>query len=203
MLIEDFDKIFCINLEKRKDRKSQCDEIFDRYNLQVEYVKAFDGSQIVDTKGLKPGAAGCCMSHQYIYKKMKENNYKSILILEDDVEFHTNFKKLFNEYYKYVPENWNLLFFGGSHNEEPKKINEYVHKLKKTFTTHCYAVKDIALNSLLEQFDDKNIFNLPADVHLYKIQKKIPCYGFCHHIAWQREGWSDIEEGHRSYDFLK
>ncbi len=203
MLIEDFDKIFCINLEKRKDRKFQCDKIFNKYNLQVEYVKAFDGSQIVDTKGLKPGAAGCCMSHQYIYKKIKENKYKTILVLEDDVEFHNDFKDLFNKYYDHVPENWNLLFFGGSHNVEPKKINEYVHKLRKTYTTHCYAIKYSAIDYLLEQFDDSNLFNLPADVHLYKIQKKIPCYGFCHHIAWQREGWSDIENSHKNYEFLK
>lgn len=204
MRIEDFDKIFCVNLVKRIDRRKECDEIFSRHNLNVEYVEAIDGSTIGDTKGLKPGAAGCCLSHKNIYLRMKENtNWKKILILEDDIEFHPNFKNLFSKYYDHVPDNWNLLFFGGSHNDAPKKINEYVHKLRKTFTTHCYAVRDVAINELLEQFDDKNIFNLPADVHLHKIQKKIACYGFCHHIAWQREGWSDIEEGYRKYEFLK
>lgn len=204
MEIKDFDKIYCINLEKRKDRKNECEAIFNKYDMEVEFVNAIDGASIKNTKELKKGAAGCCLSHRIIYEKMLKNkSLKKVLILEDDFEFHENFQYLFKKYYEYVPEDWQLLFFGGSHNKPPKPLNEYVHKLKKTFTTHCYAVKYSAINYLMEQFCDSNIFNLQADVHLYKIQKKIPCYGFRHHIAWQREGYSDIEGGYRKYDFLK
>lgn len=204
MNIENFDKIFCINLEKRKDRKMECEIIFNKYKLNVEFINAVDGSLIKDTKGLKPGAAGCCLSHKMIYEKIKNNSsLKKVLILEDDVEFHSDFKNLFKKYYSYVPDDWQMIFFGGSHNEPPKPVNEYVHKLKKTFTTHCYALKNSAIDIILNQFSEENIFNLQADVHLYKIQKKISCYGFRKHIAWQREGYSDIEEAHRRYDFLK
>lgn len=204
MKIEDFDKIYCINLEKRKDRKNECEKIFKQYNINAEFVNAVDGNSIKDTKGLKSGAAGCCLSHKKIYQMILENkNIKKALILEDDIEFHPKFKSLFNEYYNYVPKDWQLLFFGGSHNLPPKIINKYVHKLKKTFTTHCYALKSSSLNYLMEQFSDSNIFNLQADVHLYKIQKKISCYGFRKHIAWQRESYSDIENSYKNYDFLK
>ena len=204
MNINEFDKIYCINLARRKDRRSQCENIFKANNINVEFIEAVDGSTIQDTKGLNPGAAGCCLSHKKIFDKMRsDRSLRKVLILEDDIEFDPDFKNLFTRYYQHVPENWNLLFFGGSHNLPPKPINQFVHKLVKTFTTHCYAVKDTAIDALLEQFSDSNIFNLQADVHLYKIQKKIPCYGFRKHIAWQREGWSDIEGGHRKYDFLK
>lgn len=204
MEISDFNKIYCINLARRTDRRYECEQIFHKYGMKVEFLEAVDGSTVTDTKGLKPGAAGCCLSHKKIYEKMfHDKSLQKVLVLEDDIEFHPKFKELFSKYYKYVPEDWSLLFFGGSHNEPPKKINEHVHKLRKTFTTHCYAINQNAINTLMEQFSDSNIFNLPADVHLHKIQKRIPCYGFCHHLAWQREGWSDIEGGHRKYDFLK
>lgn len=204
MHIEDFNKIYCINLQKRKDRRSECEKIFTNNKLNVEFIEAIDGSTICDTKGLKSGAAGCCLSHKKIYQKMfDDKSLQKVLILEDDIEFHQNFKELFSQYYEYVPKDWSLLFFGGSHNKPPKKINEYVHKLKKTFTTHCYAINHNAINIIMEQFSDKNIFNFPADVHLYKIQNRIPCYGFSNHLAWQRESYSDIENGYRSYEFLK
>lgn len=204
MKIEDFDKIFCINLERRKDRKSECEKIFSHYNLNVDFVNAVDGETIKDCKGLKPGAAGCCLSHKNIYEMMSKNrSWKSVLILEDDIEFHPKFKELFSKYYQHVPDDWKLLFFGGSHNETPKPVNQYVHKLRKTFTTHCYAVRSTMVDALMDRFSDENIFNMQADVHLYKMQKQFPCYGFTHHIAWQREGFSDIEGAHRKYDFLK
>lgn len=204
MIINNFDKIFCINLEKRKDRRSTCEKIFSEKEINVEFIEAVDGRVIKDCKGLNPGAAGCCLSHKKIYEMMSRNrSWKSVLILEDDIEFHPNFKELFSKYYDYVPDDWKLLFFGGSHNEPPKPVNEYVQRLKKTFTTHCYAVKDTMVDALMERFSEENIFNMQADVHLHKMQKQFPCYGFKHHIAWQREGYSDIEQGHRDYTFLK
>jgi GR25 family glycosyltransferase involved in LPS biosynthesis len=117
MHISDFNKIYCINLQRRKDRRSECERIFRTHGLNVEFIEAIDGDTISDTKGLKKGAAGCCLSHKKIYQKMfDDKSLQKVLVLEDDIEFHPNFKNLFSQYYKHVPEDWNLLFFGGSHN---------------------------------------------------------------------------------------
>lgn len=204
MKISDFDKIYCINLPKRTDRKSECDIIFSNNKLKVEYIEGIDGLTLNNTGFLKPGAAGCCLSHKKIYQNIKkEKSWEKVLILEDDVEFHPDFKNLFKEYYKYVPNDWQILFFGGNHASSPIQINKYIHRLTRTFTTHCYAVKRSAIEILLEQFSNENIFNLQADVHLSIIQQRIPCYGFRHHIAWQRPSWSDIEYFFATYEYLK
>jgi GR25 family glycosyltransferase involved in LPS biosynthesis len=205
MIIEQIDKIFCINLESRTDRKQRCEQIFKQFNLNVDFFPAIDGKTIDNIKSkIKPGHVGCCLSHRELYKKIKNSNWKTVLVLEDDVEFDPNFVNLFEQYYKEVPNDWNLLYFGGNHNNISKKmISQHVHKLIKTYTTHCYLINTKCVNILLNEFDESRIYDQEVDVHLSNVQKQIPCYGFYPHLAWQRESFSDIELKNTNYEFLK
>ena len=204
MNIEKIDKIFCVNLKQREDRKKRCEEIFNEHNLNVDFFDAIDGKSLNIKAKIKPGHVGCCLSHREIYKKFLNSNWNTVLVLEDDVEFDLNFKNLFETYFKEVPNDWNLLYFGGNHNNTAKHmISEHVHRLHNTYTTHCYMINRRAINFLLNEFDENKIYNQEVDVHLSNLQKQIPCYGFYPHLAWQRESFSDIEDGYRDYTFLK
>jgi GR25 family glycosyltransferase involved in LPS biosynthesis len=205
MLLRDFDKMYCINLASRKDRKKRCEEIFCKFNLNVTFIDAIDGKLIKDTHGLKPGAAGCCMSQKKVYEHiLSDNKIKTALIMEDDVEFDKDLGKRFYDYYKMVPNDWMMIYFGGSHRHKPiRMINRHVHRLKKTYTTHCYAIKREAIEKIMERFNDENIFSMPADMHLAILQKILPCYGFMPHIAWQRADFSDIENEHKDYKHIR
>ena len=203
MKIQNFDKIICLNLEKRKDRKSICDSIFTKYNIDVEYFKAIDGDTLPHGK-IKSGNRGCCLSHKKIFEYIQKNNWNTVLILEDDVEFHDELETRFEDYYTEVPSSWKMLYFGGNHCKiEPKMISNHVHRLVQTYTTHCYAIKREILPVLLEEFSDSKIYNQEVDVHLSNIQKQIECYGFIPHLAWQRDDYSDIEKMNVNYNFLK
>ena len=78
-----------------------------------------------------------------------------------------------------------------------------IHRLIKTYTTHCYLVKKTYLDILIKQFDTPHIFYNEVDVHLSHLQSKVPCYGFTPSLAWQRDGFSDIEMKNVEYNFLK
>lgn len=199
------DKIFCVNLTKRVDRLEQSKKEFSRFGLNVDFFAAIDGKKLESKNNkINSGHMGCCMSHREIYKTMKKEKWNNILILEDDVEFHSDLLVLFKQFYTEVPADWNLLYFGGNHNRVNKNmISDHVHKLVKTYTTHCYMVNSKALPSLLEEFDDDRIFQQEVDVHLSNVQNKIPCYGFYPHLAWQRESFSDIELKNTNYTFLR
>lgn len=204
MLIRDFGKIYCINLESRPDRKKRCKEIFSHFNLNVNFINAIDGKKIQNTNGLKSGAAGCCLSHKMVYEDILNNNIKTALIMEDDVEFDKDVEKRFYEYYKMVPEDWQMIYFGGNHrNKKIKMINRHVHKLEKTYTTHCYAIKREAIPTIINRMKDETIFSMPIDMHLAVIHKMIPCYGFKPHIAWQRADFSNIENKYKDYKHIK
>ena len=47
-----FDKIYCINLDRRDDRWEECIVEFNKHNLIVERYKAFDGKDLKSLSGL-------------------------------------------------------------------------------------------------------------------------------------------------------
>lgn len=205
MLLRDFSAMYCINLPSRTDRKNRCQEIFSHFNMNVKFIDAVNGNELKNIGSLKPGAAGCCMSHRKIYEEIELNgSIKTALIMEDDIEFDKDVGKRFYEYYKLVPDDWKMIYFGGSHRHNPlKMINRHVHRLRKTYTTHCYAIKREAIPVIMNRFKDDTIFSMPADMHLAIVQKIISCYGFRPHIAWQRADFSDIENEYKDYKHIR
>jgi len=59
MLIRDFTKMYCINLPRRVDRRQHAKEVFQKFNLNVNFVDAVDGRTLSNTGDIKPGEAGC------------------------------------------------------------------------------------------------------------------------------------------------
>ena len=179
MLNDFFEKIYCINLERRPDRKEKAIEHFNKIGIDVEFIDAVDGNNLVDLKtNLKPGEIGCVLSHIKVYEKAIKDSIGNYLVIEDDCEFDANVQHLFSEYYKQVPDDWCLLYFGGNHNHtEINKISENIHKLHKTYTTHCYAVRS-GFSHFLKEYISKQLNDYEqVDVELSKIQIIKPCYG--------------------------
>ena len=133
-----FDKTFCINLDRRKDRWEECLTEFNKYNLlDIERFTAIDGNNLPQVKSgfVTPSRLALVLTNIDILEKAIQNNYESILILEDDVEFTNEVNKI-SEYFKFLPEDWDMLYFGGNHNQHmgiapPKIINEKVKRRKK------------------------------------------------------------------------
>ncbi len=128
-----FDRIFVINLKKRNDRKEAMINKLKKTNItNYEFVDAIDGYeqpyfQLYQKRSKYSGfyegagAFGVLYSVLKILICSRMNKYKKILILEDDVIFHKNFIKIFNEKIKNIPS-WKLLYFGTS--MEKWRINE-------------------------------------------------------------------------------
>jgi len=91
ILQQTFDKIYCINLDTRPERWDYCKKEFAKYNM-VELVERYPA---VSFKKDKLAIKGITTSHINVIKLAKQNNYKNVLIFEDDVQFIT---------YKYIKE---------------------------------------------------------------------------------------------------
>jgi glycosyl transferase family 25 len=78
--------IYCINLEKRGDRRKTSGVEFAREGLDVEFFPATDG-RINAPSGLsvRPSEYGCTMSHTRVWRDMIEKGYETALVFEDDV----------------------------------------------------------------------------------------------------------------------
>lgn len=83
---------YCINLEKRDDRRRSAKSEFDREGFTVEFFPATDGR--IDTpRGLyvTPSEYGCSMSHTRVWRDMIEKGHPAALVFEDDVRLVPDF----------------------------------------------------------------------------------------------------------------
>ena len=222
-----FDKIICINLDRRPDRWAEVQLQFIKAGItNVERFSAVDGNprgwghvkDRIEGKGInyiKPesfgGVAGCIASHTDIWKMAKEKGWSNVLIVEDDCDFIDNLPIAFAERIKQVPHNWDLLYFGGVHETRggkfiPEPISQHVYKCARMITTTCYAINtsivDMALGIV---FEEEPWFHTAIDGYLGAyIQPKCNAYAFHPPVAWQRGSHSDIQEQYRDYsDWMK
>lgn len=193
-----FDHIYCINLDEATERWDHCLTQFEKHNFIAERFKAIKVGE--GKNGLLKGEIGCMLSHLGVIKDAKTKGYKKILVLEDDFELVDNFNQLFEEKYKNIPEDWELLYFGGNHVGGLIKINDDCAKTIHTFTTNSYAIKEEMFDVILVATER---LNKQIDVYYADLQKVFNSYVFRPHLAFQKSGYSYIQEGDVNYTFLK
>jgi len=206
-LFDRFDKVYCINLDRRPDRLENFESQVKKYNLgEYTRVSAVDGTKINPNEHnnkLKPGELGLVLTNLQIIKESKENGYSNILILEDDCSFTDEITNI-QEYFDLLPSDWDMLYMGGNHNthmgiQGPIPINDKVVKLHSTYSTHFIGIKNTLFDHLeiiLSRYED------PIDVSYVKLQKIFNIYSFYPAIAKQIVDFSDIQNNITDYNWL-
>lgn len=141
-------KVYCISLERARDRRKQAQNEHEKLGIQFEFIKAIDGRELSEdeikaygydeavakrlrniykTRGLGRGDIGCALSHLKTYKKMVKNNVSVALISEDDAEFLFDKKDLENILNE-LPKDWEicLLYHKGNCRKISKNICEFL-----------------------------------------------------------------------------
>jgi hypothetical protein len=200
-----FDKTYCINLDRRFDRWEECLIEFKKYDIEgVIRWSAIDGNNINKLGSCeKSSQTALILTNIDILEDSIKNNLKNVLIMEDDIKFSDEIYNI-SEYFKYLPEDWDMVYFGGNHNlhtgvNPPLIINEKVCKLHNTFTTHCVGINGKSFNTIINKLKE---FNNPLDVIYTDLQRSLNGYCFYPLIATQRISYSDIEGRVVNYDWL-
>jgi GR25 family glycosyltransferase involved in LPS biosynthesis len=148
-----FDMIYYINLEKDEDRNNNMLKYFALFD--IKNYKRTEGSVVdVDLSSIPysayrnfnrkdenyiKNALGCRLSHLKCIADAKQNNYKRILIFEDDVQFSKNLDDLLLGNYNNLHD-FDMLYLGGL--EEQLFRNQIV-------TTHAYALSENIYEDIL------------------------------------------------------
>jgi glycosyl transferase family 25 len=203
-LFDRFDKVYCVNLKHREDRKINILNECKKYDLgEFKFFEAFNGNKIPHNYKISNGNVGLIMSNIEIIKEAKNNNYKNILVIEDDCYFTDEIQNI-DSYMNQLPNDWDMFYLGGNHNEcagtpPPIKINEKIVKLHHTFTTHFVVINSSIYDILLEKL---SLFDNPIDVIYCDIQKIHNVYCTSETIAKQINGYSNIENRVVDYHWL-
>ena len=201
-----FDKTFCVNLERRSDRWDECLTEFEKHSIDnICKFTAIDGNELPQRSSgfVTPSRLALVLTNIKILEEAIENNYGSILILEDDIEF-TDLVNDMGDFFKLLPEDWDMLYFGGNHNTHmginpPIIVNEKVSKLHSTYSTHCVAINKSAFVKIYDRL--KKCDNA-LDVIYVELQNILNVYSFYPMIATQRVSFSDIENRITDYKWL-
>ena len=169
---------YCINLEKREDRRKSAGEEFKREGVEVEFFPATDG-RISPPRGLylSPAEYGCAMSHTRIWRDMIEKGHEMALIFEDDVCLIPNFKTKLNEIlFESIGLPWDIIHLGPI---LPISKNKKITSLYEgqALGTHAYIIT-LECAKKIAQFDPK-LMKVPVDFQLNRFPLKIFCVGTC------------------------
>jgi len=121
-------EIWCINLERRPDRK----EKMIKSGHAINFFKAVDGKELTMTDQIKTmfknndfkwrrAIIGVALSHYNLWLQLLNSERESYLIVEDDVEFCDDFKnKLSHAYAQLEGKDWDMLYLGFSMFQEDR-----------------------------------------------------------------------------------
>ena len=134
---DNIDQIYIINLRDRPDRREHMLKIMNYFGFtnfmfidaintkHPYYAHKYDfilkrlASLYTESEfelfkkwSFQPGAYGCIKSHNIAIKDAIKNNYKHILILEDDVTCKKSLLKDFIDAMIDVPKDWEFLYLG-------------------------------------------------------------------------------------------
>ncbi len=185
-----FDKVIYINSKNRPDRYRNITARLAELNIDAQRFEAIFGGHLDQSKidfgarvhAMNNAEIGCFMSHVEIYKLIKANGWKRTLILEDDAEFNKEvFPAKFDELYRSVPKDWQMLYFGqfnydhlrngGNEQGGPvyalkKEVAPSVFEADRCWLTHAYAVDLSCVDYLIENTKVlwSSIDNILADI---------------------------------------
>jgi glycosyl transferase family 25 len=193
MLNQLFPHQVCINLDRRADRWQRMQAEFARHGVDdVRRFSACDGNALVLPPNWKhtAGAYGCLRSHVAVVQAARELDHESVLIFEDDAVFDSEFKSKFASFVKELPANWDMLYFGALHKDEPVRVSDHVYRITKANSTYAYALKRTVFDAFVE-------LNARAeqvlDVNAYALHERFNCYCFLPNLAWVQSEYSDVQ----------
>lgn len=158
----------------------------------VQRFAACDGETITKPAGWthSDGAYGCLRSHVEVVSEAQRSNAASVLIFEDDTVLDPEFQSKFASFSKEVPDDWDMLYFGALHKDEPAQISKHVGRITKANSTYAYALKNTVFDAFIE-------LNARAehvlDMNSYLLQERFNCYCFMPNLAWVEAEYSDVQ----------
>jgi GR25 family glycosyltransferase involved in LPS biosynthesis len=193
----------CINLDRRPDRWRQMRLKFERHGIQT--VRRFpaldgDGLEIPSHWRHTTGAYGCLRSHLEVVSEARRLGASGVFIFEDDVVFDHQFRKKFSARVKELPADWDMLYLGALHKDEPIKVSENIARITEAYSTYAYALRDTVFDAFIEL---NRKAETVLDNNTLALQKRFNCYCFMPHLAWVETDYSDAQKRLEHHWYLR
>jgi GR25 family glycosyltransferase involved in LPS biosynthesis len=193
----------CINLDRDLDSWERLQAALARHDIRgVRRVSAVDGRrlELPATWRHSAGAYGCLLSHLQVVRDARERGLPSLLILEDDVVFDPSFREKFPVFVRGLPADWDMVFLGALHREDPVPVAENVVRIPRAYCTYAYALRDSIFDAFIAANDGSPS---ELDVNTGMLQSNHNCYGFAPNLAWMESRYSQVQERMADHWYLR
>ena len=200
---EKFAHKICINLDRRPDRWKKMQLKFARHGISsVRRFAALDGDKLNIPANWEhtSGAYGCLQSHLRVVREARRLGLPGVLIFEDDVVFDNRFREKFGAYVRQLPPDWDMLYFGALHKDEPIKLSDNLARITKANSTYAYALRNTVFDSFIEL---NSRAETVLDHNSFVLQQKFNCYCFIPHLAWVDTDYSDAQNRLERHWYLR
>lgn len=127
----------------------------------LDYKEYYTGHKLKSTY--------CCyMSKLKCFDNFHKNNKdnKHLLFLEDDVAFLRFFEPAFKNFMSIVPDDWDMISFGGSHYKLPHEVTPNVLRATCMWGSECLLINARFFDKLIEEFGNIKKYNNNSDMVL-------------------------------------
>lgn len=206
--LDNFDIVYYINLEHRKDRYEHITQELNKTNIQSSKINRINGVYLKNF-----GILGCAKSHILALEAFlnTSNDIQNCIIFEDDFTFtksQTEINDLINIFFNNI-EYYDVLMLASNTLNEVKTSYPFITKIIDAQTLSGYSVSKkfapILLNnyktsvSILEKIGQK-VHNYCFDIYMKQLQPNSLWFCLNPKIGKQMESYSDIENRIVSYD---
>jgi GR25 family glycosyltransferase involved in LPS biosynthesis len=198
-----FDRIYCINLDKRKDRWEHLNKELDK----IELLKNDDYERISAIE-MKDGRVGLIKTVGKIIDKAIKNEYSNILIIEDDCKFINNSLNILDYAIEDLSNlDWDLFYLGANTHTKLEKKTKHLSILKSGFATHAVAYNSKVFEKILNYTNTiEHYIKNQGEILDVWLSQNIQTLGnsyVCNPIvATQINDYSDIEKRNVDYSFI-
>ncbi len=185
--------VLCINLDVATERLAKLEKELEVQWVNWRRLQAFDThtDSSINNVWNQPGHVGVARSHRECIRYAKHFDWPHVTIFEDDVKFIGDLQSQFQEYIKYVPDDWDFLFLGGvRHLAAPIYVNEHIVKTTQTFGMIAYIVNHTLYDELIDRWSDKGITDsngnfVSTEISMHPIQREKNFYAIYPSLVWQ------------------
>ena len=190
--MEYIDQVVYINLAKRPDRREHIEAFLDEYDIPAQRFEAIEHAN---------GLYGCGQSHLAVLKMARDNEWRNVLIFEDDIicnvssqAFERNIERLFTE----GPEFDVCMLDVNLQRSKPTEF-EWLTRVQYAHCAGAYIVQGHYYQTLIDLYEWALPLLLQTGMHwVYandavweRLQEMDKWYTFQEQICRQMAGYSD------------
>jgi len=178
-----FSKVFVITIGTSNERydyiSSYLTNLNINYELRVSVNKNFFESKYHSIHSINQSEQSLSSQYASIFYENYYKNIDSFVVLEDDNMFCDDFEYKFENFFKWLPNDWDVIHLGDYNDEtniKKESVNEYVDRLYLKYTTNCIIFRSTENYKKIAEMVDKSQYQIDYVLNHFYTNNLLKCY---------------------------